>query len=428
MIFGILSAKTMPARCNAAICGNPPDGMTTLSWSMNTAEQRFLRILHRAAASSEHATDQLRSRVSRKLGINRPRQIMAYQGYADRVKVHLLGRVLSNRPLGGPLDEDDWWDNLLNTLRRLDSDEIAGETVTVRYQEQEQQVMTDEEGYYHVEFPVEQHCHGGILWLTASARTGEAGREIQAVHDIMLPPLNAKFGIISDLDDTVIHTGITSLLLAAKLTFLENAITRKPLSGVAALYQVLQRGVDGIPLNPIFYISSSPWNLHDLLTDFIRLNDIPPGPLLLHDLGLDHTRFIKEKGHNHKLEIALSLLDAYPYFPFILIGDSGQEDPAIYSQMTRLRPGRITSIYIRDVDPDTDAPCDDAARLGMEIAAEEGVPMILARDSRDISLHARRIGLIGDAAIEEVEAEVEADMDRPETGEQSIKDALAAVL
>jgi phosphatidate phosphatase APP1 len=396
---------------------------------MNISEQNFLKILHRAAASSEHALDQLRSGVSRKIGTKKPRQIMAYQGYADMATVHLLGRVLSNRPLGGPLDEDDWWDNLFNTLRRWESDEVAGEPVTVRYQDHERTLVSDEEGYYHVEFPVDQHCHDGILWLTASARSARAGgREIQAVHDIMLPPLNAKFGIISDLDDTVIHTGITSLLLAAKLTFFENAMTRKPLDGVAALYQVLQRGDNGIPMNPIFYISSSPWNLHDLLTDFIRFNDIPPGPLLLHDFGMDHTKFIRDRGQNHKLEKALSIMDAYPDYPFILIGDSGQEDPIIYSEMTRMRPNRIKSIYIRDVDPDMDTSRDEVTRLCMETASADGVPMILARDSRDISEHARQIGLIGDAAIEEVEAEVEADKERPEIGEQSIRDALEVPL
>jgi phosphatidate phosphatase APP1 len=358
---------------------------------MSISEQKFLKILHRAAASSEHALDLLRSRVTRKIGSMKPRQIMAYQGYADKGAIHLVGRVLSNRPLAGPMDEDDWWDNLLNTLRRWESDEVAGVSVTVRYQEHEQTVVSDEEGYYHVRFPVDQHSHGGILWLTASARSIVEDREIQSVHDIMLPPFNAKFGIISDLDDTVIHTGITSLLLAAKLTFLENAMTRKPLDGVAALYQVLQRGDNGIPMNPIFYISNSPWNLHDFLTDFMRLNDMPPGPLLLQDFGMDHNKFIREKGNKHKMEKSLSIIDAYPDYPFILIGDSGQEDPIIYSEMTRIRPNRIKSIYIRDIDPETDSSRDQVTRLCMETASAQGVPMILARDSRDISEHARQI-------------------------------------
>jgi phosphatidate phosphatase APP1 len=177
-------------------------------------------------------------------------------------------------------------------------------------------------------------------------------------------------------------------------------------------------------LNPIFYISSSPWNLHDLLVDFLRLNEIPPGPLLLRDLGLDRTKFIQENGHGHKSEKALALMDLYPGLPFVLIGDSGQEDPRLYAELTRLRPGRILAIYIRDVDPDVDSPRDHATHRAVDVAAASGVPMILARDSVGISEHARSIGLISDSAIDEVVAEVEADQSRPETGEQALKDAL----
>lgn len=263
---------------------------------MNSRDNAFLRILHRAVASGENALDRTRRRVSRDLGTNPPRQIVAYQGYADPQTVHLRGRVLANIPRGGPLDDDGWWENLVNTWRYWESDEVAGAAVTVRYQECERTVVSDEEGYYEASFPAGRHEHEGLLWLTAAASAGTGKREIHATHDILVPPADASFGIISDLDDTVIHTGITSLLLAAKLTFLENSKTRKPLDGVAMLYQALQRGDGEKARNPIFYISSSPWNLHELLVDFLRLNDIPPGPLFLRDLGLDRTKFIKEKG------------------------------------------------------------------------------------------------------------------------------------
>jgi phosphatidate phosphatase APP1 len=196
---------------------------------------------------------------------------------------------------------------------------------------------------------------------------------------------------------------------------------------VATLYQALQRGGGEIPVNPIFYISSSPWNLHDLLIDFLRLNEIPPGPLFLRDLGLDRTKFIKEKGHGHKLEKALVLMDAYPQLPFVLIGDSGQEDPHIYSELIRQRPGRILSVYIRDVDPDADSRRDDSTRRAVGLAEAAGVPMILAPNSLSISEHARHIGLISKSAIGEVADGVEADQSLPETGEQALQDALDSV-
>ncbi len=385
--------------------------------------RHVLKLLHRAAVSTEEAVDGWRRKASAKVGWDEPRQIVAYRGYADTEQIHLSGRVLSNAPRGGPLDDDGWWDNLLNTWRRWESDELAGVPVTMRCGEEELELTTDAEGYYHANFPAPDTRPGEQQWLTATARA----EGVESLHEILVPSSDATCGIISDMDDTVLHTGITSILLAAKLTFLENAKTRKPLEGVAALYQALQRGHASVPVNPIFYISSSPWNLHDLLVDFLRLNEIPRGPLMLRDLGLDRTKFLKEKGHGHKKEKALRLIDAYPGLLFILIGDSGQEDPSIYAEVCKLRPGRIKAVYIRDIDPDEETERDTMAHHAVVIAGSHGVPMILAPDSLAISEHARGLGLIPADVVRDVAVEVAADRGRPETGEQALEDAISSL-
>lgn len=393
------------------------------------SEKYILRLLHRAMVSVEDAWDRTRYRARGATGRNDFRQIVPYVGYADRHVVRLRGRVLSNQPFGGPLEDDGWWDNLANTWHRWESDEVPHAPVCLQFGNQLQHLTADEEGYYVGEFqlPAGASDPDRLTWVEAVAYAGES-QEVRAEHAVMIPPASAAFGIISDLDDTVIHTGITSLLLAAKLTFLENAKTRKPLDGVAKLYEALQRGHASYPFNPIFYISSSPWNLHDLLFDFLRLNDIPPGPLLLRDLGLDETKFIKEKGHGHKRQKAVDLLASYPGLPFVLIGDSGQEDPAIYADVAAEYPHRILAIYIRDVDPDHDTVHDNAVHLAREKAHAMGVPMILAKDSRAISRHAESLGLIPSAAISDVATEIEKDEQRPGTGEQAVLDAVASVV
>jgi phosphatidate phosphatase APP1 len=388
---------------------------------------QVLKLLHRAAASAEDVMDAARRQLRRATGRGRARHIAAYQGYADAKAVRISGRVLANRASGGPLDDDGWWDNLVNTWQRWESDEVPGAAVHLRFRDQEHRVVADDEGYYEASFELSEADHDSLLWLEAEARAGIDGSEVRATHDILVPPRNAAFGIISDLDDTVVHTGITSLLLAAKLTFLENAKTRKPLDGVAKLYDSLQHGTAGKRSNPIFYISSSPWNLYDLLVDFLRLNEIPAGPLMLRDLGLDATKFIKEKGHGHKQRKALGLLEAYPELPFVLIGDSGQEDPVIYADIAAEHPGRILAIYIRDIDPDHDTVFDNAVHRARERADALGVPMILAKDSLMITEHAQRTGLIPPSALGEVIDEIEKDQSRPETGEQAVKDAVASL-
>ncbi|HEX7261327.1 MAG TPA: phosphatase domain-containing protein [Luteolibacter sp.] len=384
------------------------------------------RALTRVLAAGEDAADQGRRAISKRLGQNFPAQLVSYGGYADRFGTHISGRVLSKVVGGGPLDDATVWDNLLNTWRRWESDEVACAEVTICYRKEEITVTSDDEGYYTATFS--NGYPDSQLWSTAHARVRGENGEIPVTHEVLTPLASAEFGVISDLDDTVIHTGITSLLLAAKLTFLENAKTRKPLDGVAELYTAFQKGMTRELTNPIFYVSSSPWNLHDLLADFLQLNEIPRGPIQLRDFGLDATKFVKEKGHGHKLRKALQLLDGYPDLPFVLVGDSGQEDPAIYAQICGLRPGRVRAIYIRDVDPEADSEHDALAHQAVEIAASHGVPMILAPNSQAMSEHASQLGLIPGAAVSAVVSEIHQDEQRPDTGEQAIKDVAASLV
>ena len=102
------------------------------------------------------------------------------------------------------------------------------------------------------------------------------------------------------------------MILTAALT---NARTRKPFPGVAAFYRALHAGV-----NPFFYISKSPWNLYAPLVEYLEVQGLPLGPLLLRDFGL---RPEKE----HKRKAIEEILATYPKLKFILSGDSGEKTP-----------------------------------------------------------------------------------------------------
>jgi len=235
----------------------------------------------------------------------------------------------------------------------------------------------------------------------------------------------AGIGIISDIDDTVLHSGITDWKTAAQLTFLHNSRTRKPLQGVAKLYQALQAGPDnGVPLNPIFYVSSSPWNLYDLLEDFMELNAIPPGPIFLRDLGIDTGKLFKTPGHGHKLDRAVSLIERFPQLRWVLLGDSGQADAELYAQAAQQFGNRIAAIYIRDVDPQTESSYDNGVDAHIARVAGTTVPMLRARDSVAIAEHAAGLGLIAASALPGIAAEVIRDQQRPTMAEAVVDDAV----
>ena len=349
-------------------------------------------------------------------------RIDAYRGYANKDRVFISGRVLANRSPGEQRHDESVWRNLLNTYRRLETDEVLNAEVVVRFGDEEHLTRTDREGYYHLELP--RPALTDDAWLTAEARCLVRGREISATHEIVAPGEDAAFGVISDLDDTVIETNVTSFFTALKLTFVGNAKTRKPLEGVAALYASFASGTAGRPVNPIFYVSSSPWNLYDLLCEFMQLNEIPRGPIFLRDYGIDRTKFIKTRGHREKLETALKIMSHFPELPFVLVGDSGQHDAGLYAEAARLHPTRVKAIYIRDVDPMTATQRDDHVREHIKTAAQHGVPMLLAPDSEAIAHHAAEIGLIPHRKEAAVKAEVAKDHARPNPGEAAVAEVL----
>lgn len=353
--------------------------------------------------------------LSRRLGRETAGSLIAYCGWASESGISGGGRVLANRPPAEAADGAGWWHNLRDTYRRWETDEVPGVSVEARFGGQCQRLQSDAEGYLQFKLPCTAPLPGGY-WQQARLRVVSApgGRRVPQIESdcpIINPGPDAQFGVISDLDDTVIQTGVTNLLTAARLTFLGNARTRKPLEGVAALYRVLHGGCADAaapPRNPIFYVSSSGWNLYDLLDGFIKFNDIPSGPILLQDLGVDERKFVTG-GHGHKLEKARCILADFPRLPFILFGDSGQHDAELYAQLAEEQPQRVRAILIHDVDPAKASARDDKVRAQIRRAEAVGVPMWLVSDSLSAAHHLRDLGLLPVQALPLIERERDAD-------------------
>jgi phosphatidate phosphatase APP1 len=383
--------------------------------------QHVARHLQSLSIDADEYFDVAAARLRSRLGLHRPRHIAAYRGYADDQGVELCGRVLAEPPLGGPGEKDGWWDNLLNTYRRFESDEVPGVELVARFHGERAHAVTNGEGYYNVSLPP-MRGGGQALWEFADIELADGS--LETPQPVMRVSPQARVGIISDIDDTILHSSITDWKTAAQLTFLHNARTRKPLLGVAKLYAALQAGADRAGRNPIFYVSSSPWNMYDLLEDFMALNAIPPGPIFLRDLGLDQGKFIKSPGHGHKLDKARELMARMPHLRWILLGDSGQADAELYAQAAQEMGERLLAIYIRDVDPDRDTPFDSGVDGYIERVAGTKVPMLRARDSVAIAEHAAGLGLIDPALLPAIVAEVSRDKARPTLGQAAVAEGV----
>ena len=321
-------------------------------------------------------------------------ELHAFRGYGTPTRLLVRGRVLRASGLTRSRLGDSGLDNLRNMFRRFESDEVPGALVAARAAlGGEVRGRTDQEGYFELVLDLPRPLEEPRVWEPVELELLEPATRAGTTHATaqVLVPRDPQYAVISDLDDTVLHSNATSLWQMAKLTLLHNAHTRLPFEGVAGFYQALQKGRDGEAYNPVFYVSNSPWNLYDLLEDFLDLQGIPRGPLLLRDWSL---RTIKA-GQGHKLAAIQGLLDAYPGLQVVLVGDSGERDPEIYRQVVLRHPGRVLAVYVRDVAPGR----HDAVRAIAAELAGHGVDLVLSPDTEAARRHALDRGLIVAAAL-----------------------------
>ena len=308
--------------------------------------------------------------------------IHPYFGFGRGHELHLRGRVLVEKNVSRAREAAPVWRNVLDTYRRFASDEVAREPVIARYRDVFIETQSDDEGYFQVRLQSDV-IDPAQLWHDVTLEL--PNRNVSATGRVIVPG-RPDYGVISDIDDTIVQTGATSLLKMVRSILMQNAAMRPPFEGVADLYAALHR-----ERNPIFYVSSSPWNLYDLLHDFMDLNRIPHGPMFLQDWGIDDQTLITAKHETHKLAQIQLLLEFYPEMPFILIGDSGQHDPEIYLEVIRMHGTRIKAAFLRDVTPDL-RDQGVAAIIGQAKAL--GVEMLYVRDSNEALDHAKRLALI----------------------------------
>jgi phosphatidate phosphatase APP1 len=365
-------------------------------------------IFIRSASFIEDQWDELRFSLTKKLGLNDPVQVVPYRTYGTARRLYVKGRVLEDKGIAAAGDRDTILNNLLNMYRRFESDEVPGARIRVTLQDQAHYVVTDREGYFvldlHPLSPIlnESLWHPVPLQLESAPLPFDVNQPVYA--EVMIPPHDAEYGIISDIDDTIIKTSATDLLAMSRITFLNNARTRLPFAGVAEFYKALQLGRNGKRNNPFFYVSSSPWNLYDLLKDFLDLNSIPAGPLLLRDFGLDPKA---AAGHrDHKLKEIKQIMEAYPLLNFVLVGDSGQEDPAIYQEVVNQYPERILAVYIRDV------MLPERKKIAVDISESlktKKIEMVIVENTVEAAEHAAKTGLIFKEAIPDIHTDKKQD-------------------
>ena len=354
----------------------------------------------RALASAEKSLDRIRYRN----GPPDEVQVLPYAGFRNANRLYLSGRVIEGRRR--VTRGDDTLSRLRTMLDLYESDEVPGLRLQVTYDGHAREVETGPEGYFRLDLDgLGKPLPERTAWETAHVRTIGAQTDQEAYEVPVLAPGTAHdLALVSDIDDTIIETGATNFLKNWRRVLVDQPKDRLVVPGAPALYRMLAVH-EGAPLNPVFYVSSSPWNLYGFLARFMELNDIPRGPMFLKDYGLTENSLLG-KGHvEHKIEAIERLLHFYPDYRFLLIGDDGQKDPAVFAQVVADVPGRVAGVFVRDVHGDgKDGKNGDHLRA-IEAA---GVPVYLGATMEGAKEAAAELGVTKEASEAATEEQAEA--------------------
>jgi phosphatidate phosphatase APP1 len=290
-----------------------------------------------------------------------------YVGYGGPGWVRILARVLLAPP-GTPRDERPerrGW-------RRFTTVSADGIDVTVRLGDESHVVPSGRDGYVDVRLPADLPPG----WATASLVVGDAA---PVETPLRIVAEDTTFGMVSDVDDTVIVTMLPRPLVAFRNAFLVRESARKPVPGMAELYaSILAAHPDAV----VVYLSTGAWNTAAALGDFLARHGYPPGPLLLTDWGPTATGWFRS-GPAHKHAQLERLYADLPQVRWLLVGDDGQHDPTIYAETAVAHPDRLHAIAIRQLSVG-----EQLARHGLpsgpdpltDAAAEGGTPAVWAPD------------------------------------------------
>ena len=277
--------------------------------------------------------------------------VEGYLGYATPEHLVVRGRVLVLRERADR--GTDRWSNLLDMAALFNTQDMAA----VAVEAEGVRGASDEEGYFTLHLPRDGRGMWGSGRVEVEVRLPEHG---VAARCPVLGTQGAPRALVSDIDDTLIRTEAWSLRRNLWNSLLGDASTREVFADGAEML--------GAFSGPVFYVSSSPWNLYGFLRSVFARAGLPDGPMFLRDLGLGPDQLVTPRSghHGHKGDSIDAVVAAHPGTVFTLLGDTGQHDAQVYLATVQRHGraedgGRIERVILRVAEPVLGA--DDHAAL-----------------------------------------------------------------
>ena len=296
--------------------------------------------------------------------------ITGFSGYGSTERVHVLGRVLMRSPEFQPETE------IQRGWRQFITTQLGNHPVTVRVGDQVVHSKTDANGYIDV-LVLDHGLEPGWNDVVIEAEDAEP-----ATARVLIVSPDARIGLVSDIDDTVMVTWLPRAMLAAWNSWVRHTNTRKPVPGMADFYRELLADHPGAP---VVYLSTGAWNTFETLESFLDVHGLPDGPMLLTDWDPTPTGLFRS-GQEHKKVQLRNLFIDFPDINWILVGDDGQHDPLIYGDAVFEHPDRVAGVAIRQLSPGEHVLSHGTASAleKMDTDDRHGAPVIQGADGHEL--------------------------------------------
>lgn len=197
-------------------------------------------------------------------------------------------------------------------------------------------------------------------------KSGEEVRMVDGLYSTDIHRVEGDTILISDIDDTLVHSFIRDKLLKLRTLMFTTMEKRKAVTGM----QKLMNGFTAKGAIPI-YLSNSEQNLYPLIYRFLKHNDFPRGPLFLKQMRKLWDVVINVKippKNTHKVTTLEELIGLFPDKKFILMGDNTQQDVPIYLAAAERFGANIQYIIIRRVvENKSEEAIIDKARENLQV-------------------------------------------------------------
>jgi phosphatidate phosphatase APP1 len=307
--------------------------------------------------------------------------VIPYTGYGGKGWIRVLCRVLLVKPRKSR-DSEKARPRNIRGWRSFTSVPVNEVAVTITAGGLEYRVIADRGGVVDTRVEVDLP----IGWNTIQLKTDDS-RTVDAPIYVVDPAV--RFGVLSDVDDTVMVTALPRPFLAAWNTFVLDEHARRPVPGMAVLYERLSRAHPGAP---VIYLSTGAWNVAPTLTRFLSRNLYPAGSLLLTDWGPTHDRLFRS-GREHKRDSLERLFVEFPDVKWLLVGDDGQHDEELYGEFARTHEAHVAAVCIRQLSAGEAVLAGGRSSLP-EDGAGTRVPWFYAPDGAGLSDQLTESGLL----------------------------------